>query len=294
MYDELAILELADYYELFIYGSASAYLIVNKKMEQHKCLFGFVYLPDDIAVAEGLFGQMERRAREMGFTSIVGPVNYCSWMSYRWAISRHDLRFFPDCDNPPYYPELIKKLGYRELYTYRSAFVKLRNPLFAEGERAYEQKCKDGFTFRLYEGEEVYKLSKEIFEISEDAFRGSRLYCDIPYEYFEKLYLTWTKEVDIGLYVAYYDGKPVGYVMGYVNPYGYAFISKTCAVKKQFQKQKVYVALLYLGAQYVLDKGHEQTVYHFQCEQRDTFRRFDPSIECDEKRYAVFIKELSR
>lgn len=289
---ELAILNLADEYELFEYKDAKAYLIINKKLEQHKCLFGFAVFPNDISVAGELFGRIERRAKEMGFSSIVGPVNYCTWMSYRWAISRHDLKFFPDCTNPEYYPQIIKELGYKELYTYRSAFVKLHNPLFSVGEQAYRQKCKEGFTFGFYEGEKVYQLSKEIFEISKNAFRGSYLYCDIPYAYFEKLYLSWTKKVNIGLYVAYYNGEPVGYVMGYENPYSHTFISKTCAVKKEYQKQQVYVALLYLGAQYVLKKGYEQTVYHFQCEQRDTFQRFAPSIESNEKRYAVYIKEL--
>lgn len=289
---ELAILELADGYELFEHDGAKAYLIINKKMQEHECMFGFAEFPESITVAGELFSKIERRAKELGYSAIVGPVNYCSWMSYRWAISRYDLKFFPDCTNPSYYPEIIKKLGYRELYTYRSAFVKLHNPLFSVGEQAYRQKCKDGFSFRFYEGEEVYKLSREIFDISENAFRGSYLYCDIPYGYFEKCYLAWTKKVNIGLYVAYYLGEPIGYVMGYENPFGHNFISKTCAVKKEFQKQKVYVALLYLGARYVLGKGYDETVYHFQCEQRDTFQRFDPSIECDEKRYAVFVKEL--
>ena len=98
--EELAILELADEYELFEYKGAKAYLIINKKMEEYQCLFGFISFPNDISVAGELFGRMERRAREKGFSSIVGPINYCSWMSYRCAISRYDLKFFPYCNNP--------------------------------------------------------------------------------------------------------------------------------------------------------------------------------------------------
>lgn len=289
---ELEILNLADEYELFEYEGARAYLIVNRKLEQHNCLFGFAEFPDDLAVAEELFGRLERRAREKGFSSLVGPVNYCSWMSYRWAVNRFDIRLFPDCENPPYYPELIRKLGYRELYTYRSAVIRSDNPLFAVGQSVYLQKCQEGFTFRFFEGEEVYGQAKEIFAISENAFRGSYLYCDIPYAYFEKLYLAWTKKVKMGLYVAYYGDEPVGYVMGYENPYSHAFISKTSAVKKEFQKQRIYLALLYLGCRYVQSMGYQETVYHFQCEQRDTFQRFDQSVESEEKRYAVYIKEL--
>ncbi|MDE5769763.1 MAG: hypothetical protein K2H82_10305 [Oscillospiraceae bacterium] len=289
---ELEILNLADEYELFEYKGAKAYLIINKKMEQYNCLFGFVEFPNDLAVTKELFGRMENRAKEKGFSSLVGPVNYCSWMSYRWAVNRFDIKLFPDCTNLPYYPELIRQMGYRELYTYRSAVIKLPNPLFSVGESIYKQKCHEGFIFRFYEGEEVYQQAKVIFAISENAFRGSYLYCDIPYEYFERIYLAWTKKVKIGLYVAYDRDEPVGYVMGYENPYNHTFISKTSAVKKEFQKQKVYMALHYLGCRYVLDKGYQETVYHFQCEQRDTFQRFDQSVESEEKRYAVYIKEV--
>ena len=33
-------------------------------------------------------------------------------------------------------------------------------------------------------------------------------------------------------------------------------------------------------------------LYHFQCEQKETFRRFDEDVEDNEKRYAVYVKEL--
>lgn len=95
------------------------------------------------------------------------------------------------------------------------------------------------------------------------------------------------------IYVAYKDGKAIGFVMGYVNPYNKnEFISKTSAVLKEYQKHKVYVALLYLGCKYVKELGFSKMVYHFQCEQKGTFQRFDSTIESNEKRYAVYIKEL--
>ena len=33
-------------------------------------------------------------------------------------------------------------------------------------------------------------------------------------------------------------------------------------------------------------------IYHFQCEQKPDFKRFDGQYESDEKRYALFRKEL--
>ncbi len=289
---ELAILELADYYERVEYRDASAYLIINEKMEDYKCMFGFIEFPNDIETARGLFELLENVARNKGYTTLVGPVNYCTWMSYRWAISNFDMRLFPDCTNPPYYPEIVRQLGYKELFTYRSAHIDMNNPLYEIGEEMLEQKIKEGFEFKLFENDEVFDLSREVYDISIDAFKGSHLYSDIPYEYFKEVYLTWVKGLEICMFIAYYEGEPVGYVFGYDNPIDHTFISKTSAVKKEYQKHKVYVALLYLGCKYVMDKGYKDMVYHFQCEQKGTFKRFDENVESMEKRYAVFAKEL--
>lgn len=289
---ELKILDLADYYEKFTVNGSQAYLIVNNKAEDHKCMFGFTELTGDISDAKLLFEKMEIRALELGFDSIVGPVNYCSWMSYRWTISGFDLKLYPDCTNPPSYPQIIEKLGYRQLYTYRSAVINIDNPMYLAGEDAYNEKLAEGFDFRLYRGNEAYDVVKDIFDISCDAFRGSYLYSDIPFEYFSEIYLSWTKAVDAVMYVAYIDGRAVGYVMGYESPYGGCFISKTSAVRNEYRKNKLYTALLYLGCRYVREMGYNDMIYHFQCEQKSTFRRFDSNVEGKEKRYAVYIKEL--
>lgn len=292
MEKELEILSLADYYEQFSVNGCSAYLIINKKMNDHQCLFGFTQLSENFDDAKAMFSEIEKRAKELGYKELVGPVNYCSWMSYRWAISNYETKLFPDCTNPPFYVDYIKQLGYRELYTYRSACIDINNPLYAVGEQLLSQKIDEGFTFEFYKGASAYALAQDVFSISQEAFAGSYLYCDIPKEYFEKLYLSWTKDIELIMYVAFYKGEPVGYVMGYDSPYGNCFISKTSAVKPEFQKHKIYTALLYLGCKYVIDMGYKDMMYHFQCEQKDSFRRFEKNIESNEKRYAVFIKEL--
>lgn len=292
MNQELEILALADYSERFVVNDCSAYLIINKRMSDHQCLFGFTKLSDSVEDARKLFSDMEQRAKELGYNQLVGPVNYCSWMSYRWAISNFETKLFPDCTNPPYYVDIIKALGYNELYTYRSACIDMDNPMYHAGKELYQQKLDEGFTFKFYKGEEAYALADEVFEISQEAFRGSYLYCDIPKEYFSKLYLSWTKGLELAMFVAFFEGKPIGYVMGYDSPYGDCFVSKTSAVKNEFRKHRIYTALLYLGCKYVMDKGYKNMMYHFQCEQKNIFRRFDKEIESNEKRYAVFIKEF--
>lgn len=292
MSKEFDILQLADYYEKVTFRDAEAYLIINKKMMEYNCLFGFITFPNDYETAKGLFDRLERAAIEQGYNHLVGPVNYCTWMTYRWTISNFDFKLFPDCDNPSYYPELVEKLGYRQLYTYRSALIDNNNPLYALGSSVLKQKEKEGFTFKLYENEEMYNMAREVYDISVDAFPGSFLYSEIPFEAFREGYLSWTYGLESAMYIAYDGDTPIGYVYGYKNPYGNQFISKTTAVKKEYQKRKIYVALVYLGYNYVKKHGYNETVYHFQNEQKSTFQRFNDNIELNEKRYAVYIKEF--
>ena len=294
MEKELEILKLADYSEHFELNGASAYLIVNKNIADHPCMFGFVTLPEDYDIAKELFSRIENKARELGYKDIVGPLNYTTWMSYRWAISNFETKLMPDCDNPPYYVDFIKQLGYRELYTYRSAAVKIENPLYHLSKKAYEAKLKEGFTFKLFRGKEAYSVAKEIYDISLDAFAGSYLYSEISFDYFERVYLEWTHKLDLTMYVAYNpEGEAIGFVMGYPTPDGKYFVSKTTGVRKAYQKHKIYTALLYLGSKYIAEQGFSEILYHFQCEQRSTFQRFAAPFESNEKRYAVFIKDLA-
>ena len=288
---ELDILKLADFYQEYNYNGNIAYLIINKKLE-FPCMFGFVKFTDNYDDVSKLFEMIEKKALELGYNKIIGPLNYCTFMSYRWALNNYNKQYYPDCLNPSYYIDFIKKLGYKELYTYRSATINLNNPMYKIGEEILKQKINEGYVFKKFEGKEAYKLSREIYNISINAFKGSYLYCDIPYEYFKEIYLTWTKKVDVILYIAYKDEKPIGYVMGYKNLYSDEFISKTSAVMKEYQKNKIYVALLYLGSKHIKDLGYSKTIYHFQCEQKSTFKRFSKDIESDEKRYAIFVKDL--
>ena len=292
MNEELAILKLADDSRLFEEGKSSVRLIVNSKIAEHPCLFGFLNLEENFEVAKKLFGQMEDCTREMGYKEIVGPMNYCTWLSYRLALDRYDMKLYPDCDNPAYYVDYLKKLGYEEFLTYRSAWVKNHNPLYEVGKRSFEEKQKEGIVFKYYSGETALTRQKEIFEISRDAFKGAWMYSELPSEYFEQIYLSWVKKVDLQLFVAYKDGQAIGFVMGYKNPYADNFIAKSSAVKPEFQNQQVFAALLYFATTHIEKMGFDEMIYHFQCEQKSDFKRFDKEYESDEKRYALFRKVL--
>ena len=294
MNNELEILKLADYAEEIKYKNAKCYLILNKKLKDYQCMFGFVDLPENFSEVKKLFEKVEQKARKLGYKKIIGPMNYDTWMSYRWALNDYNTKYYPDCNNPKYYVDYAKKLGYKELYTYRSAHIKINNKLYWLGKFISAKKKLEGYKFELVSGEEAYEKVKEVFEISTDAFADAYLYSEIPFKYFEKIYLAWVKKIDnVVAYVVYKNNEAVGFEMGYLNPYNEKeFIVKTIAVKKAFQGRKLYPALLYLGCKYVKKLGLSEVVYHFQCEQKKGFRKFEGDIESKEKKYAMFVKEL--
>jgi hypothetical protein len=293
MEKELDILQLADYSEQIAEGDASAYLIVNQNIPDYHCMFGFTNLPDNFEDVQKLFERIENRARSFGFKNIIGPLNCSTWMNYRWAIDGFDTKLTPDCDNPAYYVDFIKKLGYKELYTYRSAMVKVDNPLYAVGEQSYQEKIQSGFIFEKYNGEDCFTILEQLFDISCDAFSESELYCDIPFDYFKNLYAEKLHALNLVVFLAKTpDKKPIGYVLGYPSQDGKMFVSKSSAVKKEFQKHGFYTALLYLGLKHIKDSGYNETLFHFQCEQRKSFQHFSEQIETNVKRYAIFKKEL--
>lgn len=289
---ELAVLALADFAEKFESDGAEAYLIVNKNMQDYPCMFGFTKLSEDFAATQKLFEKVEAKARELGHKQIVGPLNYTTWLSYRWAIDHPEIKLYPDCNNPLFYVDQVKRLGYRELYTYRSATIKLNNALYEYGKQAYQERLKDGYEFKLISGNPSKKQIKEIYEISTAAFVNGPLYSELPAQFFEQIYLQWMKRVQPIAYVAYRDGCAVGFVMGYMSPYKNEFISKTSAILPEYQHKGIYAALAYLGFEHVKNLGLNEIVFHFQCEQRSTFQRFSNDIESQEKHYAIFIKDL--
>ncbi len=257
-------------------------------------MFGFVNLPEDFETTKKLFEKVENKARKLGYSEIIGPLNHNTWMSYRWATDNYGWVLFPDCTNPPYYVDFIKRLGYSELYTYRSAMIKIDNPLYKIGSTTLSEKENEGFSFERYDGTECLPILHDLYDVTRNAFLGTELYSDIPYEYFEKLYASKILKIkDLIIYVARnQQKKPIGYVLGYPNLDKSIFVAKSSAVVKEYQSHGVYVALLYLGLKYMKGLGYSETLFHFQCEQRKTFKRFPAEYESKEKHYAVFKKEL--
>jgi GNAT superfamily N-acetyltransferase len=112
-------------------------------------LFGFFEVIEDDDVAAQLFTAAEQWLRDRAITRIRGPIDFsthnsCLFLADGFTDAPHILTPY----NPPYYIDLMTKLGWetaKDAYAYT---MDLSKPLDSRFERSYQIALKSGITFR--------------------------------------------------------------------------------------------------------------------------------------------------
>ncbi len=87
---------------------------VNERTGRKDCRFGFVDFIDDNEVVDALFKAAEDWARKKGMTRLVGPLGFTDLDHEGMLTDGYDeLSTMATIYNYPYYPEHIKRLGYK-------------------------------------------------------------------------------------------------------------------------------------------------------------------------------------
>ena len=87
---------------------------VNERTGKKDCRFGFVDFIDDAEVVDALFKAAEDWARKKGMTRLVGPLGFTDLDHEGMLTAGYDeLSTMATIYNYPYYPEHIKRLGYK-------------------------------------------------------------------------------------------------------------------------------------------------------------------------------------
>ena len=90
---------------------------LDAKLGSRQLLFGFTEFADDEEAFAALVEALTDRARRIGATRLLGPVNLLPNQSGGVVISGYEERGFVDSPyNHPYYPGLYERLGFRRLF----------------------------------------------------------------------------------------------------------------------------------------------------------------------------------
>lgn len=227
---------------------------------------GFFESEDNDEVARALLGSACDFLRTQGVNRIWGPLNYSTLHSYRFLTSGFDNPpFYTDVYNPPYYPELFKRFGFRLLRSYTSELSRAHGDVAQQYNRAAQRIQSAGFTIRLADisrfDDEFLLLYSLIMDIFSDNFAFSRM----DYDEFREIYNPY-RYLLRGEHLRFAfapNGTPAGFVLAFPdfsNQYPDAFVGKMVGVKAAYKLTGLAQALMREILSYNADLGFESII----------------------------------
>lgn len=285
------LMKYIDTYECVMIDNSIGVVMKNPALDHNCALFGYIDFPDDIEIAGKLFFLIEEKAKKMGAEYLIGPINYATWMSYRWmTYGFNNPKVTPEINNYSYMPDIIKKLGYSECFTYSSDLVKAKDPKLNSFKSKYDSLLRNNFIFEEYKGNELLQFTDTIYEFTKE-FSKNPLYCHIPYEIFKDFYTSISSTLNPVLHLCKKNNHVCGYSISYKNlEFPRWWIFKNIAVKNEFRNLGIGSALRYLIHESALKNNCTGVVHHFRYDKNFSMK-FSKDGETI-KRYALFKKKL--
>ncbi len=192
--------------------------------------------------------------RDRGLTRALGPMELCTWFTYRVRLGPDRFPGFPlevDADPAPW-----RAAGYRIVADYNSILVP-HDSLLARFGGTQERLEAAGYSFRPLDLERFDQDLELGWRLSCAAFAEAYAYVELPWPAFRALYHGYRAYLDPRLSCLAFDpdGEPVGYYFNFPGPVFEGqptAIYKTVAVHPRARGQRVAAALL--------ERAHRQSV----------------------------------
>ena len=236
--------------------SVAARCILTVYPDSACAYIGFFECIDNSAAAQCIFKAAEVKAKKLGCTSLVGPVDASFWIGYRLKTNCFDkLPYTGESYNLPYYEKFFLENGFGVSGEYVSnrygkipqSFLNKRNV------RRLQHFTEKGYSICSLEKATFDKSLREIYRLLISLYSGFQTFSHITEDEFCAMYGSMRFAADFDMVkIAYYNGKAVGFFVTLPN-YGNASSGKLtlsklrhiCKVKKAPED---YI-LLYLGAE---------------------------------------------
>lgn len=233
---------------------------------------GFVEIdlthPEHAAAVEMALTGAEAWLKERGVTTVVAPVDFNTWFSYRFSVEgpKHYPRSGWEPTTPPEYEALFRAHGYVTHSTYNSVFFPhIRIGTFAPGtghlKAAYERMNALGYGMRPLDMDRFQEHELPLLHaISHEAFAEAPLFEPIDVQTFSVLYAAGKATYDISpssILIAP-DGTEVGFLFAFFD--GKHYVIKSLAVRRKHQGKNVAGGLVYAGLRMAFQRGMKTTV----------------------------------
>jgi len=183
-------------------------------------MLGFFESVENPDAVSALFTAAIAWLRETGAGTIIGPMDGDTWHRYRLNAGPFppigEPPFLLEPYNPPYYPDLWERAGFRILESYAST----RADTVAVARRLeprHREALAAGYRLRPFTGLLFEDELAVIYELSRQVFAGNFLYTQITEDEFIALYAGARPLIDPGLiwFARSPEGKDVGFLFAY-------------------------------------------------------------------------------
>ena len=214
--------------------------------------------PDDEPTCRLLLDAAAHFLRDHGARRAVGPLHLNTWLPYRFATRTDGPEHFAwEPSNPPEYPELWKRLGFRCEQRYASQghadparFLDAMKP-------SWDRALSSGYRFRKWDSSRLLDQEVPILhDLSMKGFRDNFLFEPLPIPLFRELYVPLTEkragvDLDATLAISAFllspDGQEVGFSFNFIDPTGGVprIVLKTATILPEHRGRGLSNALMF-------------------------------------------------
>mgnify|MGYP006267777463 CR=1 FL=1 len=260
--------------------------------EYKQVYWGYFECVNEMNASNRLFESVAFWAREEGIERLTGPVNFNTFLAYRWKTAEGFTGFPGEPDQPGYYPQLAERSGYVTARKYYSQHLDSRQleQLSLDFERVPDDTgdlLVKPLTRAFWQQnlERFYRLVLQIFE---------RNYGFIPIDYptFRCYYNNLHSLCEhTSLYALDPEGNPVAFILTFRDVHRpYRLLIKTVGMLQEYQRKQLFLPMAKKGFPNLLTHYREAVA----CLIRDDnnsgsfLRHLHPSVS----RYSLYTKAL--
>lgn len=189
-------------------GRFALYMNPNLKFkDQLACCIGSYECLNEIEISNELISSAVRRAKELGYSYIIGPMEGSTWNNYRFSDHNRYPNFFMEPFHHAYYSNQFKEFGFSVIAEYVSNLDD--EVTFPEKDiNTFEEYYKArGAQFRILRMDDLENDLRKIAHFSNDAFQHNFLFTPIDVEDFVAKYMRIKNYFDSALVMIVEDEK---------------------------------------------------------------------------------------
>lgn len=236
-------------------------------------------------------------AEKMHITTVIGPLNGSTWEAYRLTEPSPNPLFLSEPYYPEYYPEFLKKCGFKPLANYVSNIDRVMNPK-KERELKKELELSKIIHIRPIDKENLRQELEDIFPLVHTAFEDNFLYSPITMEAFVTKYLKLEKLIIEDMVLIAEDletMEKVGFILAFpdfLNQHEKGFIIKTVARHKDRKYAGIGSVLGNKVTRYAGENGYMYCIHAFMISSNSS-TSISASFTGEEyKKHTLFYKDL--